>query len=229
MCVVAGLKCVIAQLNRSIACKGHQLADISDIGRSQRMQVGSARSATARQIGLVTPRKRYGADFAQQAIRYQPRVPAIAVRKRMNHHQLMVKSHCNFIDRENFVIDPKLRVVEQLAKPGRNLPPITTDVFVRPPECAGPFPGFSEHVLVQHAAERFREHGGTSISLEPFHGADDIRLLPFVELPLRRNVFGNELRGFVWIKRSLARLIFKRYCHSLDHFPASNSARRWSS
>ena len=33
------------------------------------------------------------------------------------------------------------------------------------------------------------------------------------------DVSGNELRGFVRIKRCLACVILKRYCHSLDHFP----------
>jgi hypothetical protein len=137
-------------------------------------------------------------------------MPAVSVRKSVDQHQLVMKTYGDFVRGQDVAIDTKLGVVEQLAQSCGNLLPVAADILARLTKGARSFPGLAEHAFVQIAAEALRKHRRSPPAFEPFQRAQNVGLLPFIKLPLRGDVSGNELRGFVWIERRLTRLVFER-------------------
>jgi hypothetical protein len=80
----------------SAADKGRQLANVAGIGRSQGFQVDVSDVAIRHEIGSLAPGKGPTSRFVQQAVRHQPRVPAIAVGKSMDQNELLMKARSDF-------------------------------------------------------------------------------------------------------------------------------------
>lgn len=129
---------------------------------------------------------------------------SIAIGEGVNPDQIAVKACCDFVRGKRGVIDPPTRVVEKVLEPHRDLRPIAAYVLVRFAKRARPRPRLPEHLLVQLSAEPFAQHLRCFDPLEPAHGAQDVFLLPVVQVALGGQVLRNEPGFLVGVQGCLA-------------------------
>lgn len=99
------------------------------------------------------PAERLAAKRFDQQVCHQPRMTAVAVRKRMDGDQLMVQPHGDFIGRLGFMLYPVPHVIEERRRFYRYPVGVNADVSRRAPKRASPFPHLAEHPLVQRQRE----------------------------------------------------------------------------
>ena len=141
----------------------------------------------------------------------------------MDKHKLVVKSCCQLIRGHGIVFDLILGVLQQVPDAHRNLAPIATDILVALAVRSSPCPCIAEHLLVQLAQEHIIQNILLELALSPPGTLDDIELLPFIELTLRRDVLGLQALFFIRIKRGLPGLVCELHHHNSRQLPSSSS------
>ena len=86
------------------------------VGGLQGGDITLARRAGTLQI-RASPRKPLTPEPHHQKIRHEAGVAAVAIREGMNLHEPVMEAHRDLVGRTCLVIDPRLGVVKQLARP----------------------------------------------------------------------------------------------------------------
>ena len=85
-------------------------------------------------------------------------MPAVAVQKRMDPYEAVMKLHRNFVRRIGLVFDPVAYVVERRAQFGADPVGSNADIAFALAQCSGPGPYFAEHALVKVQQEGLVQH-----------------------------------------------------------------------
>jgi len=159
--------------------------------------VALAKVSGARQISAAPGENRPALSFGQH-IRHQTRVPPIAVREGMNHHQAMMKANRKFVGRVGSVFQPITYIAEQAGQSFADFVVRNANVLFAGSVDSCPFPGLVKHapVKIPHIGLDERIVPAEMVDREcPGIGLDDILSFPFVEFFLGREV-RNEVRLF---------------------------------
>ncbi len=117
------------------------------VGGLQGADIASAHFSSVLQIG-ASPRKPFTAEPHNQKIGHEACVAAVAVRKAMNQHPVM-EAHRDLVGRICPLLDPRLRVVEQLPQRDGSFIEGNPEIAFARPEVTRPPPYIAEHPPVQ--------------------------------------------------------------------------------
>lgn len=92
----------------------------------------------------ASPRKAFAAKLHNKQIGRQARMPAIAVRERVDLRKPVMQANCDFIGRIGFRIDPCPGVIEQHAQRRLNFPIVDAEIALAGPKAPGPPPYVTE-------------------------------------------------------------------------------------
>ena len=148
----------------------------------------------------ASPCEARAAERHGQEICCKARMPAVAVRKRVDPYEAMMKPDCNLVWRKGVMFDPVAHVVERCAQLGADPVGRDADIAFGRAQRAGPGPDFAEHALVQVQQEWLVQH--IAFSREgPQVGFGDADLLGLVQLGARRDVCRNQLPALIRFQR----------------------------
>jgi len=116
------------------------------VGCSERRDI--ATPCLAFQERRLTPRESFATTSHDKEIRHQARDPSVAIRKRMDRNEAMMKTNGELVARIGAVLHPIPGVVDEQSHSGPDLRRIDSDVAVRGPVGAGPSPDIAEHPSV---------------------------------------------------------------------------------
>src|SRR5271166_5633593 len=91
----------------------------------------------------------YAKNAAQHGIGHDAGMPSIAVRKRMDEDQAVMKAHRGFNGSIRPMLGPVARVIYKGAQFDADMERIDADVLAGAPERAGPVPHLAEQPLVE--------------------------------------------------------------------------------
>ncbi len=118
----------------------------------------------------------------KQQVGHGPGMTAIAVGKRVNDHQPVMKPHGNLVGRVCVQSYPGDNIVAQFSQLNRHLPPRYADIFIAPTELTGPAPHMAEHPLMKTTNKGFVQDILLSASESPGFTLRNIILLPAIQL-----------------------------------------------
>src|SRR3989304_8241725 len=141
----------------------------------------------------------------QQEVCHRARETAVAIGKRVDPYGAMMEAHRELVERVATMFKLGYSVCAQIFQHWSDLRGIDTDVLPGSPIRSRPAPGITEHPLVQTTCELARQQILVLSSKGPALAVDNIAQLPFIELPLRKDVLGDQPFGFVGVERGRAR------------------------
>ena len=183
------------------------------IGGLQGGDVALAYRAGILQIGTA-PRKPLTPEPYHQKIRHEAGVAAVAIREGMNLHQPVMEAHRDLVRWICLVLDPRPRVVEQLAQGHGNLMERNPEIAFAHPEPSCPPPYVAEHPPVQ-ILDEFLAQRITAAIERPVLRAHDVFLLGFVQFAAIGDMRGDQLAHFLRRQRSGIVRLFEKVVHAL--------------
>jgi len=131
------------------------------------------------------PSEHLGALLEQEHVCHHSRAPPIAVGKRVDVSQLVVKTCRLLIERIAAELPPGTHVVEQLQKLHGNLVWSDTDVALGTAKLTRPLPDVVEHALMKASQEGFAGHVNAhsqDLPSRPPHATQDVEGLRVVQI-----------------------------------------------
>src|SRR5271170_2916622 len=158
-------------------------ADVAGIGSAKSLDVTAAELSWL-DDARTAPGKCRPALTLGQDIRHDARMAAIAVGKRMNPNQAMMKADGDFVGQECLVFEPVTSVPQQRRQSLADLVMGYANVLFRGPVRPGPFPCLVKHAAVELSYIRLGERveaAKISALERPRVGFYDVLTLPLIQ------------------------------------------------
>ena len=140
----------------------------------------------------------------------------------MNPNQLVTETRRNFVERIALMFELRFDILAKIVERRLNICGIEPNVLPTVPKSSSPPPGIAEHPLMQGTNEIAFDQPFVLARKRPVFAFEDVRQLPLVKLPLRRDMGWNQARRFIRVEWSCTRWILEFYRHRLRALPVSN-------